>query len=135
MDSRTITGAVLTAALGFLMGWLAFGVLLMDFTAAQVKPYPGLIKQMPDLWAVGLANLLFGSLLAYVFRKSGTRTAAGGLVAGLIVSFLVMCMFDLYIYAQMDLYSGTYFVVDVLANTLMGGVSGAFLGWWLGRKG
>jgi hypothetical protein len=73
-------------------------------------------------------------LLAYVFQLGDIQTASRGFVTAMIISLLVSMSFNLYMYAQFDLYAGSLLVTDVLVNMVFGGVVGAFLGWWLGRK-
>lgn len=134
MNSKTLIGGFLAAILSFLLGWLIFGILLMDYYAANMKTYEGLTKTEPVMWAIALANLCYGMLLAYIFQLGGIVTASKGFITAMIVSMLTSMSFNLYMHAQMDLYNGSLLVIDVLINMVFGGIVGAFLGWWFGRK-
>ena len=134
MNAKTIVGGILAAILSFLLGWLIFGILLMDYYAGNMKTYEGLMKTAPVMWAIALSNLCFGFLLAFVFQMGGVRTASRGFVTAMIISLLTSMSFDLYMYAQFDLYAGSLLVTDVLVNMIYGGIVGTFLGWWFGRK-
>jgi hypothetical protein len=134
MNTKTIVGGVLAAIVSFLLGWLVFGILLMDYYATNMKTYEGLMKANPAIWAIAVANLCFGMMLAFIFQLGGILTASRGFVTAMIISLLVSMSFNLSMHAQFDLYSGSLLVTDVLVNMVFGGIVGAFLGWWLGRK-
>jgi hypothetical protein len=134
MNSKTLVAGLLTGIVSFLLGWLIFGLLLMNYYSSLMTQYDGLLKQEPSIWAILVANLASGLFMAYVFQLGNIRTPFRGFVTGMILSFLITLMFDLYLYAQFNLYSGSLVVLDVVATSIFGGVIGAFLGWWFGRS-
>ncbi|MGE5108888.1 MAG: hypothetical protein ACM3H8_15220 [Sphingobacteriales bacterium] len=133
MNTKTLMGALITGVLGFLLGWLIFGILLMDYYKANMIQYSGFLKDPLEFWAIGVANLTWGLLLAYIFNMGGVNTTGKGFTTGLVISLLVSLGFDLFMYAQFNLYNTQILAVDVAVNAIFGGILGAVLGWWFGR--
>ncbi|HVZ55200.1 MAG TPA: hypothetical protein VG870_00960 [Chitinophagaceae bacterium] len=133
MSTKTWLGGLIAGILYFFIGWLVFGILTMDFYRTNMTPYTGISKNPPDMVFIGLGNLAWGLLLAYVLNRSGVRSAAGGFTTGLVITLLMMLGVDLLNYATLNLYNQKLLGIDILLNALMGGVIGAVVGWWLGR--
>lgn len=133
MNTRLILATLAGGVIFFLLGWLVFGILLMDFYQANITEYPGLWKEMPNLVLIALANLVFAFLLAFIFQRwAGITTFGRGFLSGLLVTVLIMLVFDIWMFAGMNLFKPVVLVVDVLVNTLMGGIVGGVIGWILG---
>ena len=138
MNSKLIIATIAGGVAYFLLGWLIYGILLMDFFIANSIQYEGLWKEMPNLVLMFISNLLGAFLLAFIFHTwAGIKTFLGGLTGGLILGLIMSLMWDLYFLASMNLYSVTLVVVDVLVGTLFTGIIGALIGWILGfgKKG
>ena len=134
MNTKTLVAGLLAAIVTFLIGWLIFGVLLVSYYNSNMLAYPGLLKEPPNVLFIGFANLAWGLMLAYVFSLAGINTASKGLITGFIIFLLICIGFNCMFHAQFNLYSRRVFVVDALANGVLGAISGAFIGWWYGRK-
>ncbi|MBL7924076.1 MAG: hypothetical protein JNL88_07750 [Bacteroidia bacterium] len=133
MNTKVIIAGLVAGLTGFLLGWVVYGMLLMDFMTAHCTNYPGLMKEPPVLWAIFFANCCSGWLFAYIFHRiGGIQSFAGGFQTGLIISLLFTLNLDLYYYSMMNMGDSTYYAVDVVVSTLMGavmaGVAGAMLG-------
>ncbi|MCB0780853.1 MAG: hypothetical protein KDC03_15235, partial [Flavobacteriales bacterium] len=89
MNTRVLLAGLASGVAGFLLGWVIFGMLLMNYFEAGVIHYEGLHKpeEEMNLGLVFLSNLLFGLMLAWVCDRSGSRSAGSGLVVGAIVGF------------------------------------------------
>lgn len=133
MNTKTLLGGILTAVIAFLLGWLIFGILLMDYYSANMTTYSGLLKNPTEMWAIAVANLAWGLLLAYIFNLGGVKSPAKGFTAAFVINLLMILGFDLMMEAQYNLYSEKLLVIDVIVNAVFGGILGAFLGWWMGR--
>ncbi len=135
MSTRAILAAIAGAIFAFFLGWLVFGILLMDYYTAHITHYDGLMKEMPNLVLIALSNLIWGFLFAFVFERwAGIKTISGGILGGIILGLPVMLIFDLYSLAGMNLFSPTLIVVDVIINTLMIALMGGLIGLILGLK-
>lgn len=137
MNTRVLLAGLASGVAGFLLGWVIFGMLLMDYFEAGVIHYEGLHKpeEEMNLGLVFLANLLFGLMLAWVCDKSGSRSAGSGFVAGAVVGFGVYASMSIMFLAFMNWYTGmSVAVVEILANTVWSALMGAVAGLVLARK-
>ncbi len=134
MNSKLLVAGLVSGIVGFLLGWVIYGMLLMDFMAAHTNVYAGLMKEPPFIAGIFVSNLCWGILFAYIFQKwAKINDFAGGFSAGLIISFLITLSMDLYQYSFMNLGDSTMYLVDVVVGTLMGGVMGGAAGMVLGK--
>jgi len=133
MNTKTLLGAFLAAIVAFLLGWLIFGILLMDYYTNNMVQYAGLVKNPPEILPIAIANLVWGVLLALIFNMANINSVSKGFSTGLILTFLISLGFDLFMLAQFNLYNTKILAIDVLLNAALGGVAGAALGWWYGR--
>jgi hypothetical protein len=137
MNLRTIVAAIAGAIVMFLLGWLFFGILLMEFFKNQMINYPGLIIDPPRFVCIFLWNLVWCWLIAFIFDYWATiRTFVGGLKGGAIIMFAIVLGVNLSNYAFMNIYKGSPFVpmiVDVLVAAVMGAVAGGVIGFVLGK--
>ena len=98
MSTRAILAGIAGGIFAFLLGWLIFGMLLMDFYTANTTEYAGLMKDPPSIVLILLCNLIWGLLFAFVFDKwAGFRTIGRGIVGGIILGLSIMLSFDLYL--------------------------------------
>ena len=132
-----IIAALITAIVNFFLGWLVFGILLMNFFEANTVHYDGLTKEMPNVVLIFISGLLLAFLFAYIFdRWANIRSFGKGFATGMLLGFLIITSFDLYLLSSMNLISTKLFFVDIILNTvyygILGGVTGIVLGF--GKK-
>ena len=133
MKTKDVLAILAVTVVGFFIGWLIFGILLADFYKSHTIEYAGLMKDPPNLIAIAVSNLFLGILYVYIFSTwAGIKTFLGGVYAGIIITFLIMTSFDLFMWASMNLFSRSLIVVDVIANTVLGGLMGGVAGLILG---
>jgi hypothetical protein len=133
MNSKTFVGGLIGGIVAFLLGWIIYGMLLMDYFSSNMIQYEGLMKAEPVLWMIFLGGLAWAMLTAYVINASGINNAAKGAMCGAILYMLISLGVNLMFHAQMNMMNTTIIVVDVLASIIMGGFVGAAIGWWNGR--
>ena len=133
MNTKTLLGALIAGVVSFLLGWLIFGILLMDYYTANKVQYPGLLKDPMEIWPIAVADLAWGLLVSWIFSMANIKTVAKGVTVGFLIGFLMVLGFDLFVYAELNLYSTRLLGLDVIMNGIMGAASGAVLGWWYGR--
>jgi hypothetical protein len=132
---KILISGILVGVVAFFLGWLLWGILLADFTAVEGMKAVMRPEEEMVMWAMGLANILWGLLLAYIFIQwANITTVQSGFIAGAVLGFLMSAAFDFGMFAMTNMYTLTDVIKDVVLNTVFVGVLGAFLGWWLGRK-
>ena len=136
MNSKTIIAAVVGAIASFLLGWLVWGILLMDYYKTNTVQYEGMM--LPDnemkLWAIFISNLASSGLFAWLFNRMNITTLAGGFQTGAIINLVWALSIDMMFYSMMNWYANTtIIVVDVIVNAIFGGIIGSIIAVMLGR--
>lgn len=122
---KLLIGGIAGGILYFLLGWLIYGMLLMDFMNSHAGTAGNVNKVQPDFLYLTIGNLAMGFLLAYVFVKSSVNSLAGGFVTGAVLGALVSVGVDCMVYATTTTISKTAMAADVCASTVMSAVVGA----------
>ena len=135
--SKFIVGGLIGGVLFFLLGWLIYGMLLMDFMTQHMSAAAASVMR-PEAewpwWAMITGNFGLGFLLSFVINKSNVASVSNGAVTGAVVMFLMSFSINFIMYAQMNLSDLTSIVVDMIASAVIGAIVGSILGWWNGRK-
>lgn len=135
MNLRTLYATLLAFVVSFLLSWLVYGILLMDFYVNNMEPYEGLMKEMPNLPLMIFGQLAWSFFFVLVLQRWVRETGfMKGFMVGVIISFFVILYYDMYFMAAMNLFNWTATIVDILAGTLMGGITAGVAGWVLGYK-
>ena len=136
MKQNVIIATIIGAIVSFLLGWLVWGVLTMDYYNSNMSPtFTSLQKNPPVLWIIFIAQIVWSFLIAYSIDRSGATGFMAGLKTGAIIFLLVETGFVLMFHATMDIYANhTIMVFDIILNTIFGGIVGGVVGWWLGRS-
>jgi len=124
---KLFVGGIVGGIVYFLMGWLVYGKLLMDFMKKH-STMAGLEREPPLFLYLAIGNLLAGFLLAYIFVKSNVNSLGEGLVTGGIVGFLMCSGFDSIMYATTKMMGRTAVLGDVIAFTVISAIAGAVIG-------
>jgi hypothetical protein len=138
MDSKKRIMATLAGFVTlFLLGWILYGMLLVDFYAANSGGATGVMRSEMEMvwWALVLGNVLQAYLLVYIFSKWTTvNTFGGGLQAGIVIGLILGFAFNLTMYGTTNIMNLTSALVDPLVSAAMMGVTGGVIGMVLGRK-
>jgi len=126
-------GGIVAGVIFFFLGWLIYGILLMDF----MKAHPGLIggvdKASPDMLWLAIGNLLMGFLMAYIFTKANVNSLTNGLITGAVVGLLMAAGYDCMNYGLTNLLSKKMMMADVLGSIVLSGITGAITGLVMGK--
>jgi len=138
MDAKNRIMATLAGFVTFfLLGWLLYGMLLMDFFIANAGSATGVQRTDTEMvwWALALGNVFQSYLLVYIFGKWANITSfAGGLKAGGTIGLILGFAFDLTMYGTSNIMNLTAALVDPLVGTVMMALTGGVIGMVLGRK-
>ena len=136
MNSKFLVGGLLGGIAYFVVGGLLYGMLLADTMASYMMPGINKANEEMDMVHLILGNLGFGFLLSFVFSKwSSPMSLGAGATGGAIVGLLVSLSYNLIVFATSNIANSvTWIFVDAVVFTVISGVAGAVVGWWMGRK-
>jgi len=129
---KLLLGGITGGIAFFFLGWLIYGMLLMNFMAAHPGTVGNVDRAQPDFMYLIIGNLFMGLLMAYIFVRANVNSLAGGLVTGGIVGLLIAVGYDCMMYATTNIISKTAMAADVAAMTVMSAIVGAIVGLVLG---
>ncbi len=121
----------------FLLGWLLYGMLLVDFFNANQGTATGVMRAETEMvwWALIVGNLMQAYLLVYIFGNWANITSfGGGFKAGLIIGLIIGYGVDLTMYGTTNIMNLTASLVDPVVIAVMMGISGGVIGTVLGKK-
>lgn len=121
----------------FLLGWLIYGMLLMDFYGNNSGSASGVMRAEDEFiwWALILGNLFQAYLLVYIFGNwANITTFSDGLKAGAIIGLTMGLAFNLSMYGTSNLMNLTSALVDPFVSAVMMAITGGVVGFMLGRK-
>ncbi|MBK7428876.1 MAG: hypothetical protein IPI60_18565 [Saprospiraceae bacterium] len=129
MTNKTLLGALAGGISLFLLGWLIYGMLLMDYTTANFNQCAANPPDQMIWWSMIVSCLSSGLLLALILSWSNQSGAAAGTKIGAVVGALIALSVDLNMHSMSSMFSGlTPLLVDVLAYTAMMAIGGAVVG-------
>jgi hypothetical protein len=121
----------------FLLGWLFYGFLLMDFYESNSGSASGVMRTDENMiwWALILGNLFQTYLLVYIFGNwANITTFSSGLKAGITIGLILGLAFNLTMYGTSNIMNMTSALVDPIVSAVMMGVTGGVVGMMLGRE-
>ncbi len=133
MDLKKLfMGGIVGGILFFLLGWLIYGMLLMDFMNNHTGAAGNVSRSEPDFLYLAIGNLAMGFLLAYIFVKSNVNSMAGGFITGGVLGLLMSVGYDCMIYGTTTVISKTAMAADVAVSTVMTAIAGAVVAMVMG---
>ena len=136
MNVRPYIAAITGGLFNSLAVWATFGFLLVDFYLINTFHYEGLMKiPTPDLVFVFLSGLSLSILMTVIFtRWAGVSTFRSGFRNGMIITFFYICAVDLGLFGFYNLMNISLTAVDIVIQTVFGGLMGGIIGWILGFR-
>jgi len=133
MDIKKLfMGGITGGVLFFLLGWVIYGILLMNFMTAHPGAAGNIGRPEPDFLYLIIGNLAMGFLMAYIFIKANVNSLVSGFITAAIIGLLMAVGYDCMAYATSTAISKTGMAVDVAAATAMSAITGAVVGAVLG---
>jgi len=131
--NKIIIGGIAGGIAFFLLGWLIYGMLLMDYFMANQNQC--VMRPMEDMvwWAMIASNLVSGLLVATIFSWANIKGMMAGAKTGAILGLLLGASLDLGFYGMSSMFSSvSAMFVDIIAYTVMAAIAGAVVGWTMG---
>jgi hypothetical protein len=132
---KFLTGTLVGGLAFFFLGYLIYGMALMNFMASHAGSATGVQRSMEEFawWALILGNLASAALLSYIFLKwANVNSFGGGAAAAAVVGFFTSMSFDMVMFATSNLMDLTAVVTDIIAFTIMNAIAGGAIGAVLG---
>lgn len=132
--NKFLIGGIIGGIVYFFLGWVVWGMLLMDFMKNNAGSATGVMKDEADMvwWALIVGNLFSGLLLSYVISKTGTKGAVPGATMGAVVSLLLAGAFDFTMLGTSNIVTLNSVLVDMAASVVVGAIVGAVIGFYMG---
>ena len=127
---KFLIGTVVGGIVVFFVGYLLYGVLLMNFFNQHSIAPPGSMKSMSDFsWgALILANFATGALLTYIILKVGNVNSFGsGAGLGFVIGFLMYLGDYLLHYATGNLMDLTGTLADVITGAVLTAIASGII--------
>jgi hypothetical protein len=132
--NKFLIGGIIGGIAYFLLGWVVWGMLLMDFMQQNMGTATGVMKAEADMdWLyLGIGNLFSGLALSYVLNKAGAKGIAAGAGVGAFVSLLISAGFNFTMLGTSNITTLNGAMVDIAANAVVGAIVGGIIGLYLG---
>jgi hypothetical protein len=122
---KILRGTLIGGIAYFLIGWLVYGILLMDFFA----PLTNSCANRPDgemiWWAMILSSLLMALFLTLLLKWSGSRTITDGLKIGALFGALFTAAIDFSFWSMTTMYNSLVpLLVEVIASAAVFAIVG-----------
>jgi hypothetical protein len=135
MDTKFLSASVAAGITLFILGFIFYAVLLMDFMGAQSMS-ADLWKETPDFVFLILGELLIGTAVTYVVGVlGGARDFMSGLKPGLVLGLLLALGISFSYYATSNMLTFTGWMVDSLVSLIRIGIAGGVAGLVMGKVG
>lgn len=133
--NKILLGGLAGSVTFFVLKWVVYGVLLIDYITANFNPC--VLRPMQDyiIWALILATLAFGFLISMIFSWSNTTGLMKGAKIAGIIGLLYSISIDFALFGTSTRFSNlTAVFVSVIANTVMCAIVGLVVGWVMGMR-
>ncbi len=136
MNTKNFTLAGIAGGITFFMlGWLVYGVILMDTMKSFAGSATG-VDRGEDmlLWSIFLGNLASGFLLSFIFTRLGTiNNPTAGARAGFWIGLLMGAGFDFTLYGTSNISTLTGVLIDIVVFAFLTALTGAVVAWVIGK--
>jgi hypothetical protein len=120
MNMKVLRGTVFGGIVYFLLGWLLYGILFMDFFSANMNQCANKADEDMIWWAMIVSNLATALLLTLILKWSGAKGIVDGLKTGAIFGILLTLSFNLSSWSMTTMYNNfPSLLIDLLVSTFM----------------
>jgi hypothetical protein len=122
---KIVRGTVFGGIAYFLLGWLVWGILLMDFMSAHMNQCASRPEGIMIWWAMIVSSLAASLLLTLILYWAKAKSIINGLLLGGLFGAIYSCIVDFSFWSMTTVFSdiGTL-LVDILATIVTFAVVG-----------
>jgi hypothetical protein len=132
-SNKILLGGLAGGIAFFLLGWLVYGILLMDFMRTSYNQCSMNPEGEMIWWALILSNFAYSFLFAFIFSWTKTTGWMGGAKVAGIIGLLMASYFDLSMYSMSTMFNGLSVVfLDIIIAAVFAAVIGAIIGLVMG---
>ena len=128
---KFLVSGIVGGIVAFLLGWVLYGMLLMDFFAKNAGSATGVMRAETEMvwWALIVGNLLMGLFYSYVYNRWANINSFGaGASAGAVIGFLVVGSVDFMMYGTANIMTLTGTIADIACAIVIGLLVGGTVG-------
>jgi hypothetical protein len=136
MSNKVLMGGIAAGVVFFLLGWVLYGMLLMDTMANYAGPAAEAASKGADvdmIWLV-IGNLAMGLFLAMACGWANASSARSGAMIGFWFGLLLGIGMDGMLLGITNIMTPIGMVIDVIVFTVMSVVAGAVAGLVMGMS-
>lgn len=125
---KILKGTVFGAIAFFFLGWLVWGILLMDFSMNNYNTEIYLPEDEMIWWAMIVSNLALALMYTLILKWAGAKTLVDGVKIAAIIGALYALSIDLGYYSMTNVILNlSAIVVDVLAYLVISAITGLII--------
>ena len=122
---KILRGTLFGGITYFLLGWLVWGILLMDFMSAHMNMCTSRPDGVMIWWAIILSNLVAALLLTLILHWAKAKSIIDGLKFGALFGVLYTSMIGFSFWSMTTMYSNIgALLVDILISTVVFAIVG-----------
>jgi len=122
---KILRGTIFGGIAYFFLGWLVYGVLLMDFYMANTNQCANKPQGEMIWWAMIVSTLLFALLLTLILNWSKTETVKDGFITGAIFGSLFTAINSFSFWSMTTMYTSFIpIIVEIVVAAIILGVTG-----------
>jgi hypothetical protein len=122
---KILRGTIFGGILYFLLGWLVWGILLMDFFLDNTNQCANRPDGVMIWWAMIMSTLLVALLLTLFLNWAKAKSMADGLITGAIFGSLFTATIDLSFWSMTTMYNS---LIPILVEIAVSAVLYALVG-------
>ncbi|KAA3637549.1 MAG: hypothetical protein DWQ02_06590 [Bacteroidetes bacterium] len=133
--TKLFVGTLIGGVVYFLLGWLVYGILLMDVMSIP-EEFNSILYSEEEFNMVFMAVscLVWGLLLTYVLLSwGGIKSFGAGLLPAAIIGALVALSLGFSMASMYKFSEVPNVLIDSVATAVISGITGGVIGWYLGR--
>lgn len=125
MNTQILKGTIFGGIANFFLGWLIYGMLLMDYNKSNSNQCANRPEMEMIWWAMILSCLIYALFLTLFLKASGGSTWLDGLKTGALFGCLFSVTVDLSFYSMTTMFNSfTPILVDAIASSIMAALIG-----------